>query len=262
MCNENINKHSIVDAKILSNKEIASGIYELIFEDYNMASSAIAGQFINVYCKSKALLLPRPISICEVSDKEGWVKIVYDVVGKGTEEMSVYKGNEDIRVLGPLGNGYEIKDANKSIVVAGGVGTPPILELIKRLRGDIDVYLGFRNEPFLIEDIKKYANVHVATDDGSYGYHGTVMDLLNKNEACGEALYACGPKPMLRAIKEWCDNKDIKAQISLEERMGCGIGACVGCAVKIKATNSKGWINKKVCTDGPVFLAEEVVFDE
>lgn len=262
MCNEN-NKKSIVKAHINSNKEISTNIYEMIFVQEDISKNAKPGQFVNIYCKSEAMILPRPISICEVNTDEKTVKIVYAVVGKGTKEMSKLKKGDTIEVLGPLGNGFTIdEDSTLNIVVGGGVGTPPMLELVKRLPGKTTAFLGFRSEPYLVEEISKYATVHVATDDGKYGQKGSVIDLMNMNDAKGQIIYSCGPKPMLKALKEWANDKNILAQISLEERMGCGVGSCVGCVVKIKEDNEQGWIYKKACKDGPVFLSKEVMFDE
>lgn len=247
-------------APIISNYEIAPGIYEMVFEQTVIASLTKPGQFINMYCSSQTKILPRPISICEVNTKNSSVKVVYAVVGKGTEEFSKLRAGDTIKVLGPLGNGYTMSDCEEHIIVGGGVGTPPLLELVKRLAGKKTVYLGFRTNPYLVEELEKYAKVYIATDDGSVGHKGTVIDLLDTTSPKGEIVYACGPKPMLEAVKHWAHKEGKKAQLSLEERMGCGIGACVGCVCKIKADNEYGYTYKKVCVDGPVFWAEEVIF--
>lgn len=265
MCQDT--KKKKLNGIVVSNKQIANGIYEMVFEQPIVADKTTAGQFINLYCKSRAHILPRPISICEVDKENGTVKIVYAVVGYGTQEFSQLTKGEEVQVLGPLGNGFCVADNKENnsrmILVGGGVGTPPMLELAKSLEQDCTVVLGYRTEPYLVEEFKKYADkVLVATDDGSYGYKGTVVDLMNKESVTGDMLYACGPKPMLKALQKWCEEKDIEGQLSLEERMGCGFGACVGCVVKIRETGAEDWTYKKVCKDGPVFFAREVVFDD
>jgi len=247
-------------SKIISNKEIARDVFEMIIANETIPMETKPGQFINLYCQSGAKMLPRPISICEVNKDEKWVKIVYAVVGEGTKDFSLLQSGDSIEVLGPLGNGYTIHPCEESILVGGGVGTPPLVELAKKIQGKIFIYLGFRTNPYLIEELKKYGEVYVATDDGSVGHHGTVIELMKKQEVTGQQLYACGPKPMLKALQDFAIEKNIEAQLSLEERMGCGFGACVGCVCKIKADNEAGYTYKKVCKDGPVFDAKEVLF--
>lgn len=246
--------------KIKYNKEIAEGIFEMVFVSETIPVATIPGQFINLYCGSEARMLPRPISICEVNVKESLVKVIYAVVGEGTRDFSTLKSGDDIEVLGPLGNGYNIEECEESLLVGGGVGTPPLLELAKRIQGKKTIYLGFRSDPYLVEELKKYGEVYVATDDGSVGLHGTVVELMNQEAVTGQILYACGPKPMLKALQDYTNKNNIQGQFSLEERMGCGFGACVGCVCKIKSDNEVGYTYKKVCKDGPVFDAKEVLF--
>lgn len=249
-----------VTATIISNKEITDSVYEMVFKAPQIAIDTKPGQFLNMYCKSDSTILPRPISICEVNREEGLVKVVYAVVGNGTKEFSTLVEADEFDVLGPLGNGFNIEEDSNNIIVGGGVGTPPLLELVKSLKGNITVYLGFRTNPYLIEEFKKYTDqVYVATDDGSVGHKGNVVELMETSSANGQMIYACGPKPMLNGLKEWAEKKNVKAQLSLEERMGCGIGACVGCVCKVKADTEVGYTYKKVCKDGPVFWAEEVI---
>lgn len=258
MCGES--KKNKQKCSIILNKEIASGVFKMIFTSKEIANETVPGQFVNLYTDSKALLLPRPISICEVDKEQGLVTIVYAVVGEGTKLFSGLKAGDLVDVLGPFGKGFPVNNHNKSIIVGGGVGTPPLLELAKQLNGDIEIYLGYRTEPYLIEDFKKYGKVFVATDDGSVGHEGNVIELMNSNNTIGEVIYSCGPTPMLKGVKEWTNEKDIHAWLSLEERMGCGFGACVGCVCKIAADNEEGYTYKKVCKEGPVFNAKEVLF--
>lgn len=248
-----------ISCKIIENKEIANEVFEMLIEG-NFTDKIKPGQFLNLYCKSEALMLPRPISICEVIEKEDCVRLIYGIVGQGTKIFSGYKKGDRIDALGPLGNGFMTPECEESIIVGGGLGTPPLLELVKNIKGKKTIYLGFRTNPYLVDDFKKYGEVFLATDDGKSGYKGTVIDLLNNNKANGQIIYACGPVPMLKALKEWSNKHNIPGWFSLEERMGCGFGACVGCVCKIEENNEFGFTYKKVCKDGPVFNAKEVLF--
>lgn len=246
---------------VIENKEIEKDIYQMVVQNPRIATEAKPGQFVNLYCQSDARLLPRPISICEVDAKEGWVKLIYASIGTGTKSFVSIREGEEIELLGPLGNGYSLIDSADFILVGGGVGTPPLLELAKKLPGRKTIYLGFRNSPYLIEELEKYGAVYIATDDGSVGYHGNIVELMKTHDIQAKVLYACGPKPMLNAIQKYAAKREIQAQLSLEERMGCGFGACVGCVCKIKVQNETGYTYKKVCKDGPVFDAREVIFE-
>jgi dihydroorotate dehydrogenase electron transfer subunit len=254
----------IKHAMIQENRMIAPGMYSMTLQAEDIAKLAKPGQFVNLYCKGEARLLPRPISICEINKEEGTINLIYAVVGKGTGEFSQLEEGDTVEVLGPLGNGFMIdENKKKHIVVGGGVGTPPLLELVKHLKGEIDVYLGFRSYPILVEDFESLgARVHIATEDGSVDFKGNVLELMKKENANGDIIYACGPKPMLKAVSEWAASNDIPMQVSLEERMACGIGACVGCVCKTKKKEDKDWQHRKVCKDGPVFWHTEVIWDE
>ncbi|QUI21940.1 dihydroorotate dehydrogenase electron transfer subunit [Vallitalea pronyensis] len=257
MCQDNIKSKKTVS--IIANEEIAAGVYQMVFREQEIAERTKPGQFVNVYCQADSRILPRPISICQVEPRAGLVTIVYMVVGQGTKEFSNLQAGQTIDVLGPLGNGFSPVACEESILVGGGVGTPPLLELVKQLPGTKHVFLGFRTGSYLVDAFKQYAQVYIATDDGSVGQQGTVIDLMNAVGAKGQQVYACGPKPMLAALKTWTNERDIPAQLSLEERMGCGIGACVGCVCKVKTDTESGFTYKKVCKDGPVFDAKEVI---
>jgi len=251
----------IASCRILSCSSLADGVFSLTAEHPGIADSASAGQFVNVYLRDSATLLPRPLSICEVDRGRGTVTVVFAVIGSGTREMAGYRAGESVRLLGPLGNGFTLpRQGRRSLLIAGGVGTPPMVELAKRLAGDVAVYLGFRSQPYLVERLREYAAVHVATDDGSYGRRGSVIDLLQEQSAEGDEYFACGPKPMLEAVQRWAGSRALSGQMSLEERMGCGIGTCVGCVVRIRDGSAQGWSYNKVCRDGPVFRGEKVLF--
>lgn len=251
---------------ILDNKKIAKDIYKMVIFAPEVVSLINApGQFINLYPKEKHTLLPRPISICELDKKEQTITIVYAVVGDGTRQFSKMQKEEMVQISGPVGNGFTplSKEANH-VLVGGGIGVPPLLELAKNLKGNITVILGFRQEAILVKEFEKLgAKVYVATEDGSYGHKGNVIDILSQENITGNMFYSCGPKPMLKALTYWCMEQNIPVQISLEERMGCGFGVCVGCVCKQKDKEQKqGWSHKKVCTDGPVFMGSEVIWDE
>lgn len=255
-------------ALVISQEGVAENIYSMWIKT-DIAKEAKCGQFITVYTKDASKLLPRPISICEI--KADSLRIVYRIVGAGTAEFAGYKAGDSIDIMGPLGNGFPVnapsaKSSDGIIVIGGGIGVPPMLETVKQLSAlsdenkKIDIVLGYRNnELFLYDEFKALGNVHIATDDGSVGTKGTVIDAIKEQGVSGRTIYACGPKPMLRAIKEYALSNGITAWISMEERMACGIGACLGCVCKTTETDDHSKVkNARVCADGPVFNAEEV----
>lgn len=251
----------VVEGKIIGQDQIAPMIYKIIIEAPEVAKDARPGQFVNLYPASKSILLPRPISICEIG--ETTLTLVYGVVGEGTLEFSKLQAGETIRISSSLGNGYSLQDAETSVLVGGGIGVPPLVELAKQLKGNKIAVLGFRDEPFLVEALEALGvKVYVATDSGKVGFKGNVLELIEKEGIKGDYFYSCGPKVMLRALANYCESKNVPVQVSMEERMGCGYGACVGCVCKTKANTEKGIEHKKVCKDGPVFLGSEVKWDE
>ena len=250
------------NVEIISQEKIATGIYSMWLRSYNMAKEAKAGQFLSIYCKDGARILPRPISICEVDKENDALRIVYRVVGGGTNEFSAFKEGDVTQVVGPLGNGFMLKEQT-ALLIAGGIGIPPMVETAKRLKAmGVKVYIvaGYRNsEIFLEEELKKYGELYVATEDGSVGTKGNVMDAIRENGLTADIIYACGPTPMLRAIKNFAEENGIECYISLEERMACGVGACLGCVAKTKEKDHHSNVhNARICTDGPVFEAKEV----
>lgn len=250
-----------VTALVISQQEIAENIFDMWIET-KLAAEAHPGQFIGVFPKNKSTILPRPISICEVNEEKTALRIVYRIAGQGTKEFSSYTVGDKVDILGILGNGFPLEagKGKKTFLMGGGIGVPPILQLAKELDAEKQVVVGYRdNNLFLKEDLDKYATVYVATEDGSAGTKGNVMDAIAANALDAEVIYACGPMPMLRAIKKYAEEKGIKAYISLEEHMACGVGACLGCVVKTKEVDHHSHVNNaRICTDGPVFDAEEV----
>lgn len=246
--------------KIIDNKELCRNIYEIVLECPEIAKEAKPGQFLHVkVAKGLDPLLRRPISISRVYGEKGHISLVYQVIGKGTKEMTTLKAGEVMDVMGPFGNGFPIFPGKKCAVIGGGMGVAPLLELACSLEG-CDAYLGFRCSTFKLPEYKEACKeLHVATEDGSTGSRGYVTDIINNIKEY-DVVYTCGPKPMMRKVKELCENSSVKCFVSIEERMGCGIGACLVCACKIKEGAS--WHYKKACTDGPVFEAGEVDFND
>ena len=248
-------------AVIISQEEIAPAIYSLWIKTDKIAQYAKAGQFISIYCEDGSRLLPRPISICEADPDEGRLRIVYRIAGKGTDEFSKYVSGDPIDIMGPLGNGFPLDavKGKKVFLMGGGIGIPPMLETAKQLDAEKIMVLGYRDELFLNKEFEAYGDVYVATEDGSAGTKGNVMDAIRENDLEADAIFACGPAPMLRAIKAYALEKGIPCWISMEERMACGVGACLACVCKSKDVDSHSHVhNKRVCKDGPVFLSTEV----
>lgn len=247
--------------KVISQKEISKNIFDMWIAT-DLADQAKPGQFIGVYPKDKSTLLPRPISICEIDKEKKALRIVYRIAGAGTTEFSTYQAGDEVAILGTLGNGFPLEagKGKKVFLIGGGIGVPPILEMAKQMDADKSILLGYRDgDLFLKEDFDAYGKVYVATEDGSVGTKGNVMDAIAANGLEADAIFACGPMPMLRAIKRYAEEKGIKAYISLEEHMACGVGACLGCVVKTKEVDHHSHVNNaRICTDGPVFDAEEV----
>lgn len=246
------------EAIVIRQEEIADGVFSMWLKTDEIAKNAKAGQFISVYCKDGSRMLPRPISICEIDKKDGALRIVYRVAGKGTEEFSGMRAGMILDILGPLGNGFP-KKSKKAILIGGGIGIPPMLELAKELECEKQIVLGYRDELFLTEEFEKAGKIYLATEDGSMGTKGTVLDAIRVNELEADIIYACRPTPMLKAVKEYAKEAGIECWISMEERMACGIGACLACVCKSRHKDSHTNVhNKRICKEGPVFLAEEV----
>ncbi len=249
----------IEESLIVSNENICENIYKMVLQTNDIAKHAKAGQFVELYTGEKDILLPRPISISSIDDDK--LTLVYSVVGKGTAKFSDLKAGAQLRTMGPLGNGFSVDKTGTHALVGGGIGVPPLLELAKQLKGELFVFIGARTTPILVDEFKRYTdNVFVATDDGSYGFKGNVVDLMREKGVKPDNIYSCGPKVMLRAVSDFAKQNNIVAEISMEERMACGIGACVGCVTKVMKDGEP--TNLKICKDGPVFLSTEVIFND
>ena len=252
------------NAVVASQEQLADGIYSMWIQT-QAADTAKPGQFISMYTTDGSKLLPRPISICEIDRTRGMLRVVYRVTGEntGTEQFSKLKSGDTIPVIGPLGNGfpYEKAEGKKVFLMGGGIGVPPILELAKQMKCEKkQILAGYRDvQTFLKEEFEANGELYISTEDGSVGTKGNVMDAIRENGLKADMIYACGPTPMLRAIKQYAEEQGIECYISLEERMACGIGACLACVCRSKEKDAHSNVNnKRICKDGPVFLATEV----
>ena len=248
---------------VVSQEEIGKDIFSLWLQTDQMAQYARPGQFLSLYTGNAGKLLPRPISICEIDKETSRIRLVYRVTGKntGTEAFSKMQPGDKIEALGPLGNGFPLEEAEgkKVFLIGGGIGIPPMLETAKQLNAQKTAVLGYRDEVFLNEEFAKYADVYVATEDGSSGTKGNVLNAIQEKTLEADVIFACGPTPMLRALKEYAAANHITCWISMEERMACGIGACLACVCKSKEKDAHSNVNnKRICKDGPVFLSTEV----
>lgn len=254
------------ECRILRNDEINQEIYLMELECEEIATKAQPGQFVHIKVSASFdPLLRRPFSIHDVEDKK--FKIIYEVVGKGSKLLSETPPGALLDVFGPLGTGFKVeKDSRNFCIVAGGMGIAPLLFLARSLRAQTDrviAFVGAKNGDKLVGDAALRSigiEVFTATEDGSFGFHGLITELfvklLERRSLRDIALFACGPKGMLKILAEISHREGLKAQASLEEFMACGIGACLGCAVKLK--NGEYGM---VCKDGPVFFLNEVVLD-
>lgn len=247
-------------AIIIRQEELADDIYSMWLRTEQIAKTAKAGQFISIYCTDGSRILPRPISICEIDKEDGAIRVVYRVAGKGTDEFSKLHTGNQLEIVGPLGNGFP-KKSQKAFLIGGGIGIPPMLQLAKELDCEKQMVLGYRDELFLIDEFKKQGEVYIATEDGSNGTKGNVLDAIREYGLSADIIYACGPTPMLRSLKEYAIEHDIECWISMEEKMACGIGACLACVCQSKNKDEHSNVNnKRICKEGPVFRAREVEF--
>lgn len=252
-----VKKYDVRVCRIERAEQIAPGIYDVTVEAGELATAARPGQFAHIYVPGKTLR--RPISICEIGSDT--LRFVFQAKGEGTQILAANRPGETWDILAPLGNGFTLGDTDRAVCfVGGGIGVPPLLEAARPFGERATVVTGFRTRDAVIlqEDFKRNGNRTVlCTDDGSAGFHGLVTDCLPLH--C-EAIFACGPTPMLKTVARAAAVRGIPCQLSLEERMACGVGACLGCAVRLK--DGDGWRFGHVCKDGPVFDSQAVDFEE
>ena len=253
-----------VNCELVKKEMLIDGIYKFSVKAPEIANVAKAGQFLEIkVSETGEPFLRRPISIYNIDGEV--VEFIFQVKGRGTELLAERNVGDLIDIMGPLGKGaFAVKEYNNVAIIGGGIGTYPLYELAKELKGkaNINVYLGFRDKS-LVTCEKEFEAIGlnklvVATDDGSYKEKGFAIDFMKKDieEHKVDMIFACGPHPMLKAVRQYAIENNIPCQISLEERMGCGVGACLGCATKIK--DGDGFRYGHVCKDGPVFNAADV----
>ena len=243
--------------ELIYKKQIADGIFDFRVLCPEMASQVKSGQFLHIECGGQTFLR-RPISICDSDSRV--IRFIFEVKGKGTKELSEKEIGEKIDIMGPLGNEF-IPNGEYAhpVIIGGGIGVFPLYKLAKQY-DNAKVILGFRSYDRVVmeDEFAEIADTTVCTDDGSYGYDGYAVNVLSEyiaNNEC-DIIYSCGPTPMLRAVKKIAEDAGIKCRLSLEQRMGCGIGACLVCSCETIFDGTEK--HKRVCKDGPIFWSEEV----
>lgn len=247
--------------EIVKKEQTAEGTFDLTLSCRDLCELANPGQFVHI--SVPGFFLRRPISICDIDKDKGTIRIVFQIKGKGTDALSKFKVGEKLDMLGPLGFGFQLLEKDKKVItIGGGIGTPPMLAVAKHYGENATAISGFRTKDLVIlqDDFKAQGNKAIlCTDDGTAGEKGFVTDALARciKEEKPDIIYACGPIVMLKAVSKIANDNEIRCQISLEERMACGVGACLGCAVKLNMGGREFYGH--VCKIGPVFEAKEVV---
>ena len=259
-----------LQAKLVKKEQLKDDIFKFSVEAQEIVNIAKSGQFLEIRVTDQVEpFLRRTISIYNLDKENGILEFIFQVKGKGTKILAQKQEGELIDIIGPLGNGtFEYSKYQNLAIIGGGIGIFPLYELAKEAKLDgknVNTYLGFRNKEFvtLEEEFKNVStSLCLATDDGSYGKNGFAINFLKEDieKEKIDSIFACGPMPMLRAVKALAMEKNIPCQVSLEEKMGCGIGVCLGCAVKTAESSSDSSEYKHVCKAGPVFEAGEVEF--
>ena len=256
-------KYDVRKCEIIEKKQLTETAFSFVVKAEDLAEITNYGQFANISVPTKTLR--RPISICDFDKENSTLRFVFEIRGEGTKILADFNEGDFIDILAPLGNGFKVEDTNKKVLlIGGGIGVPPLLSIAKAYGENATAVIGFRNKDaaILVEDFQKTGcKLIVATDDGSMGHHGLVTECID--DVIADEIMACGPMPMLKSICKVAEDRGINAQISLEERMACGIGACLGCACKTRKEDEDG--NEKevyghVCKNGPVFDYKEIVF--
>lgn len=252
------------DCVVLKNEKISENSWGIVVKSPEISTVAKAGQFVSILVDGKTLR--RPISICDVDREKATVTLVYEAKGEGTKWLSTRKINDEINLLGPVGSGFTLPEGAKKVAaVGGGIGSPPMLFALKEFSkaGAVcDAFLGFRNKDFIIlqEEFEKTCeSVTITTDDGSNGNKNFATNPLLERIGEYDLIIACGPAAMLKTVQKIAEEHGVLAQISLEERMACAVGICVVCACKLRSNGQETY--RRVCKDGPVFNANEVIFE-
>lgn len=245
--------------EIVSNRNIARDVYEMKLKGKGASLITAPGQFVNIKVSTleSQPYLRRPMSVCDYDNEN--LTIIYKVVGKGTKILKEKQPGEKLDMLLGLGNGFPVPDIKKAVLIGGGVGVPPMYNLAKQLKEkgvEITTILGFNSkvDVFYEEEFKEFGEVYVCTMDGSYGEQGNVVDVLKNHDIAYDKYFSCGPEKMLDALVKFDDQN---GYLSFEARMGCGFGACMGCSCKVKTKPYK-----RICVEGPVLEASEVIINE
>lgn len=254
------------DCRVIDVIKLAEDVISIKLDISDFDISVEPGQFVNVKCgRGLEAYLRRPISVCDADNELKTMVLAFQIRGKGTEILSEIQVGDILNVMGPLGSKFYLPQSGNIAVVGGGIGVFPIYYLLKELPSCNKItYLGFRNKDSIVmeEDFTKVTDeINIATDDGSYGYNGFVTAMLKRDFEAGKVpdiIYTCGPSQMMNIVSKLAKQYDIKCQVSMEERMGCGIGACLVCACKLKAEDETGWYNGHVCKDGPVIWSDRI----
>lgn len=255
----------ILNAEVLDHQEIAPEHYVLTIDAPDIAEAVQPGQFVMVRSLGTAdPLLPRAYSVYSADTEGGCISIMYRVVGRGTGRLCLHEAGQRVQVWGPLGNQFTHPAGERVILVAGGVGIPPLVFWAERLAQaaapvEIIALVGAATSNYLVGlDHLRHARAHVrtSTDDGSHGHPGYVTELLPPLlEEDNPTIYACGPMPMLKAVAAITEPRGVPTQLALEAPMACGVGACLGCTVPRR---EGGFL--RVCTDGPVFAPQKIAW--
>ena len=252
-------------ASVVSVNTIAQDIFEMkLYAPELFEGQAVRpGMFVHMLLGDEARILRRPISIYGANPKDGQIALAIQIVGQGTRKLSEKKPGDRVDILGPLGNSFEFQNARIIYGVGGGVGISPIRFAAMSLNPgqEMEALFGYRTQSLIYGDEGLECPVHITTDDGSAGEHGLVTAPLKRRmaERRPDLVICCGPTPMMRAVQKLCSEMEIECQLSLEARMGCGVGACNGCTVKVK--DGADWQYRRVCVDGPVFQGKDVIFN-
>ena len=259
-----------VKAKLVKKEALKKDVFKFSVEAKEIVDISKPGHFIEIRVTDQVEpFLRRPISIYNMDKENGILEFIFQVKGKGTDLLSKKQVGDEVDIIGPLGNGkFDYSKYQNLAIIGGGIGVFPLYELAKEAKKDgknVTTYLGFRNKDFVLleEEFKKVSDELVlATDDGSYGKNGFAINFLKEDIEKGkiDSIYACGPLPMLRAVKKLAEETGIPAQVSLEEKMGCGMGVCLGCAVKTASSPKENPSYAYVCKTGPVFDSNFVEF--
>ena len=261
-CKKRMGAIRLETMKVVAQDEIAPAIYELVLEG-EMVEAMRAGQFLHLRVPDDAHLLRRPISISSINKSQNQCHLIYRIEGSGTAIFSTLKAGDRLDVMGPQGNGFDLSELDQRsrvLLVGGGIGVPPLLEVAKQLneRGvEITTVLGFATKDAVIleAELAKYSKVFVTTDDGSYGIKGNVSVVIKELDSEFDAIYSCGAPGMMKYINQTFYDHP-RAYLSLESRMACGMGACYACVLKVPDSET---VSQRVCEDGPVFKTGTVV---